>query len=329
MKSFKIFRLTKIQIGCLLALTSFFHANSLLSGPRVDQVTKWIKTRAELTQVIKLGNEERAVAIVQELKDPNVSTIDDQGLTPLMEALEAGNESMARRLLGLKADVDARDTRGRTALMRLLGQSKMPLKKMLRLQSLLITAGADINETDRNGMTVLMHACDSSVHHGILARIAVAKSDTLHSQSEDGQSALMIAAKHTNESLIRQLHTLGSRVDQVDDLGRSAIFYAALAHQPRMVTLLASLGANVNQIDNQGMTPLMCMVIEGNVPVADALIKAGAKLDVCTKHAIAIQHRCDDGFERKEIIPVGVSLLSLAKRYGGLAMEQLIEKASS
>jgi ankyrin repeat protein len=80
--------------------------------------------------------------------DPNIAI--DDGTTPLMVAAAHGVTEIVRKLIQKGANVNAKDSRGGTALMDAVGD--------LELLQMLVEAGADVGAVDNFGQTVLHHA---------------------------------------------------------------------------------------------------------------------------------------------------------------------------
>ena len=84
----------------------------------------------------------------------------------LINAIEDGNEHVARRLIQAGADLTATDTDSLTPLHRacMYGHTEIALA--------LITAGADLTATDRYGSTPLHYVCENGHTETALALIA-------------------------------------------------------------------------------------------------------------------------------------------------------------
>ncbi len=101
----------------------------------------------------------------------DTSIRDNSGLTPLMRAVEVGAIRGVQLLLEAGANIDAVDSTGRTALMRVAaydpikytdakGEPLFPETTFVELASLLLAAGANVRLKDTSGVNALMLAAE-------------------------------------------------------------------------------------------------------------------------------------------------------------------------
>lgn len=120
----------------------------------------------------------------------DVSAVNDEGQTPLMLAAQAGHARAVRMLLenGMAGAVNARDKRGRTALMHVTRRYSYdePSGAVVRA---LVAAGADVKATDEEGRTALMSAAEAGSTDGVKALIESGAS--VNAKDKHGRTALM------------------------------------------------------------------------------------------------------------------------------------------
>ena len=262
-------------------------------------------TAEQLLRAARAGDLPLVKRLLQPL-GPNVT--DDYGRTPLMLAVEAGQDAVARTLLEGGASLTAADRNGETALL-------LAARKGNReLSSLMIAGGAPVNHANNSGTTALMLAggagarelCETlraagadpslrdraglsagdhaarSGHAELASRLGVrpmqspavaSDTGTLHA----GQTPLMIAAERGDlETLKRLLAAGGGEINAGDAQGLTALAHAARSGRAAAVSALVDAGARVDVQDRAGWSPLGHAVVAGQLEVVRLLLKAGA-----------------------------------------------------
>jgi ankyrin repeat protein len=194
-----------------------------------------------------------------------LDAVNRDGLTPLAMACAAGNWTLVRFLLDRgarlevaraqpallgaagvsdddpggvelllkrKANVNARDALGRSALMIAALQGNGAIAEIL------IDAGADVSLTDHRGTTALMEAARA----GALAvlDLILARAPDLDAVDASGRSALTIAcqSRQAGEAIVRRLLDAGAARDLAAADGRRSVDFAASAGRWHLVALL-------------------------------------------------------------------------------------------
>jgi ankyrin repeat protein len=97
---------------------------------------------------------------------------------------------------------------------------------------------------------------------------------------------LLAAVCHAPRSLLQLVEMLlnaGASVNACSDDGRTALWLAAKAQHEEAVGLLIARGAHINAVTDFGSTPLAAAVYSGQLFVVKALLAAGARTDVSSK----------------------------------------------
>jgi ankyrin repeat protein len=218
---------------------------------------------------------------------------------PLLDAVKSGDRAAALTLLAQKADVNAAESDGTTALHWAVHRGDLDLAQRL------IRAGAKVNVKNEYGSTPMSEAA-------VLGRVDLLEAllkagGDVESPNADGQTALMIVARTSRVDAARLLLTHGAKVNQVEQWrGQTALMWAVAQQQPAMVAELVKAGADVNarstvnNWDRQvtaepraiyrpagGLTPLLYAAREGCVECARTLVEAGAELNLADPENIS------------------------------------------
>lgn len=140
------------------------------------------------------------------------------GATALDEAVENGNREIVQALLDAGADVNARNSRRQTPLMRLDEDGTA------RLVEDLVRAGAKVNLKDEDGDTALMLA--ASYSNAEVVQALVRAGARLDAANHEGRTAIMKAAEYGNLEIVEMLFDLGADINRQDKEGETALTLA-------------------------------------------------------------------------------------------------------
>lgn len=164
--------------------------------------------------------------------------------SPLADAAQQGNKALVRTLIQQKADLNAAQPDGMTAL------HWAAMNDDAMIAQLLIDAKADLNPTTRLG----------------------------------GYTALHLAAKNGHASVAETLIRGGADIDRTSATGTTALMMAAGAGSTRIVDALIAKGVNVNATETaHGQTALMFAAASDRADVIRSLMKHGANAEVISK----------------------------------------------
>ena len=204
---------------------------------------------------------------------PAPQQLDKVGMTNLMRAAQTGNLKKVQELLKSGANPNARDDRGRTALMWDVTWTTYDVtmggkeETHQEIAELLITAGARIDARDRKGQTVLIRAADWE--HGRLAETLIRRGANVNIKDINGRSALTFTAWQGVDGWdVKNLLRAGAKQSMIDALllqdranARRLVETADLRergpHNETALILAASLGdlEIVNRLLERGQTP--------------------------------------------------------------------------
>lgn len=165
--------------------------------------------------------------------DPNATfdhsdrgNVYERDSTPLILAANYKHLENARILLAHKADVNARDSQGTTALWIAISKSDQPMVELLLDNG----ADANIGYEYANGWTVL----HSIVRDGKkdLAELLLARGANVNATDKSGQTPLHLAVSYGAEQIVKLLLAHGADVNLKDNQGDTALDLAKNSHNP-------------------------------------------------------------------------------------------------
>ncbi|CAI2348488.1 unnamed protein product [Caenorhabditis sp. 36 PRJEB53466] len=182
----------------------------------------------------------------------DVNAMDQDENTPLMLAVRSRRVRLAVIFMKAGADPTIYNKSERSALHEAAVNRDLIMMQRLLTDKRIVR---DIEELDRNGMTVLMTIALKEGEFQIeMAQLLLAKGAKIDS---DGKS----------------------RVDTEKYSGRTALHYAALFDNLPMVEFLVSQNANKDKQDEAGQTPIMLAAKCGHENTVMMLIRSGASVE--------------------------------------------------
>src|SRR5580658_1939391 len=224
------------------------------------------------------------------------------GRSEVADAVKQGNKSALRTLLQQKADVNAPQADGTTALQWAVRENDMEMTDML------LRAGAHPSEANQSGATPMLLAAMNG-NAAIIERLILAGADPNAPVSKTGDTALMMAARTGKLDATKALLDHGAEVNAKETWGgTTALMWAVAERHPEVVQLLVEHAAEVNAKSNfvpsasgrgfEGtapvapkpdqkieefasgwMTPLMFAAREDDIQSARTLIQKGADVN--------------------------------------------------
>ena len=138
----------------------------------------------------------------------------------------------------------------------------------------LIERGADINEQEINGWSVLHYAAE--IGDVEFAKYLVERGANFNIQSIGRQTPLHLAVEKKHEKLVEYLLSLGASVDIRDIKKYTPLHEAVSSGNENIVKSLVEHGANVNMRNDEGQTPLAIARQKEFTSIADYLESKGA-----------------------------------------------------
>jgi ankyrin repeat protein len=190
----------------------------------------------------------------------------------LIDAVKANDVGTVRTLLDKRADVNAVQADGTTALHWAVEREAM------EIVPLLIRAGANVKATNRYGATPLWLASLNG-NARTIAMLLEGGADP-SAASDDGETALMVAARTGKIDAVNLLLARGADPNVTEKWrGQTALMWAAAEGYAPVIDALVARGADVSARSNGGFTAILFAAREGRIAAVDALMKAGADMN--------------------------------------------------
>lgn len=215
-----------------------------------------------------------AVFLIALVQTPTLSGQSMADASPLHDAVADNDIAAIRALLSAGVEIDARDHKGRTALLVAAHGNKV------EAAAALIEAGANVNAKD--DIDDSPYLCAGARGHLEILKMTLAHGADLESTNRYGGTALIPAAERGHVETVCTLIMAGVELDHVNNLGWTALLEAVILgkggqeHQ-RVVALLVDAGADVDLADRDGVTPLAHALGRGYEEIAQLLVEAGAR----------------------------------------------------
>jgi len=166
---------------------------------------------------------------------------------------------------------------------------------MANVVATLCKAGAEINATDKNGRTALMHASDVG-YVGAVKELIKRGADLTITCKFFKKTALIFAAGNGHLDVIMALCRAGADINAESGTGRTPLMVAGYSGHIDSVAFLCRSGAEVNKACD-GMTALILASNRGEWRAVEVLLQHGADAkavdnngETAMDHAIAMNN---------------------------------------
>ncbi|MFH0824687.1 MAG: ankyrin repeat domain-containing protein, partial [Pseudomonadota bacterium] len=218
-------------------------------------------------------------------KGARVNGKSKNGYAALVTAARLGKADTVRLLLDRGVDASTRTKHGVTPLTAVpMGEGfrKSSGKKpagdsYLRVVELLLHKGADADEANWHGRTLLMAAAGEG--HPEIAGLMLEKGADVNAKDKNGRPPLMYATEAGDTKIIGLLIAKGADVNAKNQYGETALKNAVDSGHVEAVKLLLENGADPNVKLDDGTTVLMIATIPGHTDVVKLLLEKGAEVN--------------------------------------------------
>lgn len=197
---------------------------------------------------LRNGKQEAAARILEAFPDVNLRT--STGLTPLRLAVGYANSQIVRRLAEKGADASLADEDGKTPLMAALA------RKDAGVVSEVIGLPGAAAGVDKDGLTALHYACISAPDDIVLTLLEKLSKEQINAPTEQGSTALYLAARHQSAAVVRQLLSRGASASLATRDGWTPLMTALRRERPDNARILAAIPEAISGITPEGWTAL-------------------------------------------------------------------------
>ena len=135
----------------------------------------------------------------------------------------------------------------------------------------------DLNMTDNDGRTVLMHAAANGLDE--IVRILIKSGADVNIKTPDGWTALMFAAARGREAIVGELLAAKADPNSKDGMGRTALLLAVMDNYQNITAMLAENGADVNVKNYDGYSAFYYACEKGMSEAVKSFLKKGVDID--------------------------------------------------
>src|SRR6202167_5538186 len=186
--------------------------------------------------------------------------------TPLIDAVKSADKAALRALMQKKADVNATEPDGSTAL------QWASYRDDVESADLLIRAGAKVNAANDLGVTPLWPASENGSSSMVRRLLEAGANPNLALLA--GETPLMVAARSGYPDVVEQLLSKGANVNAHGSRGQTALMWAVSQKHPAVVKVLIAHRADI-QLKSDVFTDVMAVPPHGYLPYNKAVPHGG------------------------------------------------------
>ncbi|XP_038649451.1 2-5A-dependent ribonuclease-like [Scyliorhinus canicula] len=233
-------------------------------------------------EAAQYGNEDAVRFLFQQNADVNMhrevpdakKKVGKGGKTALIDAAVNGHEDIVAILLGeMRADVNALDNLGKTALLHALEKDNQAIVQIL------LEHGANVNTIDKNENTPLNIALTRNTLQIPVLEQLMQRTHNLNVRDNDGKTPLILAVEKKIATAVKLLlEDQRVEIDAQDNSGRTALLAAVENKDTSLTEALCEKGADASCGDRKGNTPLMIAKRNYDSKTGKMLNKYGAEI---------------------------------------------------
>ena len=161
--------------------------------------------------------------------------------TALHAAVCNGLEDMVSFLLEQGSNISKRDKQGRTPLVRAVDKGNQ------KILELLIEAGGNPNDVDGGKQHVLFHGLHPTARHLACIEVLLKEGADINTRDQKGQTLLVQTVRMGYVDITETLIQLGADVKTRNEEGESLVYTAAKHDHMKLIPILVRAGAPINE----------------------------------------------------------------------------------
>lgn len=211
-------------------------------------------------------------------KGAKVNAVDKEFSMPLAKAVQADNLEIAKFLLEHGADktINHSDDEFQTAIFK---------ARSAKMAQLLIANGANVSESDKKGLSVLLHAVANYLDFDLL-KVLLQNGADINARDKSGTTALLWVAQHPYErddkNCVQFLLENGAKANVANNQGETPLL---VAEKLEVLQALLAHGADVNAQNEDGQTALIhiAQIYDPQGEKTKGLLEHGADVNIRDK----------------------------------------------
>ena len=196
-------------------------------------------------------------------------------MTPLIYASFSGNLPLAKFSIKSKADINAKDENGSTALIVATTNGNLEIIKYLSQER-----GLEVNAQDDIGLTALMYAAESGNLEIVKYLIDERRADFNIKEDNQGHDAFILAILYGHLEVVKYfVEEKRLDINAKDNEGWTAFMHAPAMGHLEVSQYLLEKGADIDAKDNNGWTSLMHASKNGHSEVVKYLVEFESRIN--------------------------------------------------